>query len=45
MTQFYHNLQQNPDKAQALRTAMLTIMKQHPEPRNWAAFTLIGEAN
>ena len=45
MTQFYGNLQQNPDKAQALRTAMLTIMKQHTEPRNWAAFTLIGEAN
>ena len=45
MTQFYQNLQQNPDKAQALRTAMLTIMKQHPEPRDWAGFTLIGEAN
>ncbi len=44
MTEFYRNLQQNPDKAQALRTAMLTIMKQHPEPKNWAAFTLIGEA-
>ncbi|HAJ62319.1 MAG TPA: Fis family transcriptional regulator, partial [Cyanobacteria bacterium UBA8543] len=45
MTQFYQNLRQNPDKAQALRTAMLTIMKQHPEPRDWAGFTLIGEAN
>ncbi len=44
MTQFYQNLQQNPDKAQALRQAMLTTMKQHPEPKNWAAFTLIGEA-
>ncbi len=44
MTQFYQRLQQNPDKAHALRHAMLTTMKQHPEPRNWAAFTLIGEA-
>lgn len=44
MTQFYQNLQQNPDKAQALRQAMLTTLKQHPNPRDWAAFTLIGEA-
>ncbi|HEY9612027.1 CHAT domain-containing tetratricopeptide repeat protein, partial [Allocoleopsis sp.] len=44
MTQFYKNLQQNPDKAQALRSAMLTTMKQHPNPKDWAAFTLIGEA-
>ncbi|WP_228060527.1 MULTISPECIES: CHAT domain-containing protein [unclassified Coleofasciculus] len=36
-------LQQSPDKAQALRQAMLTTMKQHPNPRDWAAFTLIGE--
>jgi CHAT domain-containing protein/uncharacterized protein HemY len=44
MTQFYQNLQKNPDKAQALRQAMLTTMKQHPNPKDWAAFTLIGEA-
>ena len=44
MTEFYQNLQNNPDKAQALRQAMLTTMKQHPNPRDWAAFTLIGEA-
>jgi CHAT domain-containing protein len=44
MTNFYQNLQKNPDKAQALRQAMLTTMKQHPNPRDWAAFTLIGEA-
>lgn len=44
MTQFYKNLQQNPDKAQALRQAMLTTMKTHPNPRDWAGFTLIGEA-
>ena len=44
MTEFYQNLQNNPDKATALRQAMLKIMKQHPNPRDWAAFTLIGEA-
>jgi len=44
MKAFYQNLQNNPDKAQALRQAMLTTMKTHPQPRNWAAFTLIGEA-
>jgi tetratricopeptide (TPR) repeat protein/CHAT domain-containing protein len=44
MTEFYRQLQQNSDKATALRQAMLTTMKQHPNPRNWAAFTLIGEA-
>ncbi|KAM3090576.1 CHAT domain-containing protein [Phormidesmis sp. 146-35] len=44
MQAFYQNLQKNPDKAQALRQAMLTTMKTHPQPRDWAAFTLIGEA-
>jgi CHAT domain-containing protein len=44
MTEFYKNLQLNPDKAIALRQAMLTTMKQHPNPKNWAAFTLIGES-
>ncbi len=44
MKAFYQNLQKNPNKAQALRQAMLTTMKTHPQPRNWAAFTLIGEA-
>lgn len=44
MTQFYQNLQLSSDKAQALRQAMLTTLKQHPDPRDWAAFTLIGEA-
>jgi len=44
MQTFYQNLQENPNKAQALRQAMLTTMKDHPQPRDWAAFTLIGEA-
>jgi len=44
MTEFYRNLQQKQDKAAALRNAMLTTMKQHPQPKDWAAFTLIGES-
>lgn len=46
MTQFYRNLQQNPDKAVALRQAMLTTMQQqkYSSPKHWAAFTLIGAA-
>ena len=44
MTEFYRHWQQNSDKAQALRNAMLTTMKKHPNPKDWAAFTLIGEA-
>ena len=44
MTEFYRQLQQNPDKAQALRQAMLSTLKQHPNPTEWAAFTLIGES-
>lgn len=44
MTEFYRQFQQTDNKAQALRQAMLTTMAQHPNPRDWAAFTLIGEA-
>ncbi|MHC5763007.1 CHAT domain-containing protein, partial [Nostoc sp.] len=43
MTEFYQNLQQDFDKAQALRKAMLTTMQNHPNPIDWAGFTLIGE--
>ncbi|WP_199317510.1 CHAT domain-containing protein [Planktothricoides raciborskii] len=44
MVQFYQNLQTTPNKAQALRQAMLTMKNQYPDPYYWAAFTLIGEA-
>jgi CHAT domain-containing protein/tetratricopeptide (TPR) repeat protein len=45
MSEFYRNIQERQlDKAQALRQAMLTTMRQHPNPINWAAFTLIGQA-
>lgn len=44
MQTFYQQLQQNHDKAQALRQAMLITMKNHPNPKHWAGFILIGQA-
>jgi CHAT domain-containing protein/tetratricopeptide (TPR) repeat protein len=44
MTEFYRQMQQKPDKAQALRQAMLVTKQAYPNPKDWAAFTLIGEA-
>jgi CHAT domain-containing protein len=44
MTEFYRQRQQGKDKAQALRQAMLITMESHPNPVDWAAFTLIGAA-
>ncbi|MEE3719841.1 CHAT domain-containing tetratricopeptide repeat protein [Tumidithrix elongata RA019] len=44
MTEFYQTLKSKPDKAQALRQAMLATKAKFPDPVNWAAFTLIGEA-
>ncbi|AFZ16947.1 hypothetical protein Mic7113_1053 [Allocoleopsis franciscana PCC 7113] len=44
MIEFYRQLKQTNDKAQALRQAMLTTMKKYPNSRVWAAFTLMGEA-
>ncbi len=44
MTEFYTNLYEKKlDKAQALRQAMLMMFKNNPDPKDWAAFTLIGE--
>ena len=44
MTEFYKNLQTTPDKAQALRQAMLTRKEVDPDPVNWAGFMLLGQA-
>ena len=44
MTAFYRNRQTGLNKAQALRQAMLTTKQQFPDPKDWAAFTLIGES-
>lgn len=45
MTEFYRQLQQRPDKSQALRQAMLKTMQQYPDPGDWAGFVLIGSAD
>ena len=42
MTKFHANLSKNTDKASALRQAMLETMKKHPNPRDWAGFSLVG---
>jgi filamentous hemagglutinin family protein len=44
MTEFYQTLQTQPNKAQALRQAMLKTLQQYPDPRDWAAFMLVGES-
>ena len=44
MDEFYNQLAQNKNKAQALRLAMLKTKQQSPHPINWGAFTLIGES-
>lgn len=43
MVSFYENLGKEPNKARALRRAMLSTLQQYPDPLEWAAFTLIGE--
>lgn len=45
MKEFYRNLQKDSDKARSLRQAMLTTMKQFPNPRDWAGFMLVGRAD
>jgi CHAT domain-containing protein len=42
MAEFYRQLEKNPDKARALRQAMLKTKEKHPGAVNWAAFTIIG---
>jgi CHAT domain-containing protein/Tfp pilus assembly protein PilF len=45
MTEFYQNLQNGMNKAQALRQAILKTREDFSDdPYSWAAFTLIGEA-
>jgi CHAT domain-containing protein len=43
MSEFYRQLQTEPNKSKALRQAMLKTRERHPNPIDWAAFTLIGE--
>lgn len=42
MVEFYKALDSGQNKAQALRQAMLKTMISNPNPKDWAAFTLIG---
>ncbi|TVU55421.1 MAG: CHAT domain-containing protein [Arthrospira sp. PLM2.Bin9] len=44
MQEFYRLLPQKGDRAVALRQAMLTTMEEYPQPKHWAAFTLMGES-
>ncbi len=43
MIEFYQQLKQTNDKAQALRQAMLKTKEKYPNSQEWAAFTLMGE--
>jgi CHAT domain-containing protein len=42
MVEFYQNLANGLDKAEALRQAMLKTRAQFPHPVNWSAFVLAG---
>ena len=48
MTEFYTNIYEHKfDKAKAMREAMLTMLNDddgNPDPKAWAAFTVIGKA-
>ena len=44
MTEFYRQLQSGQDVAQSLRQAMIKMMATNVDPRDWAAFILVGEA-
>ncbi len=43
MAEFYRSLQRGDDHGVALRQAMLATMKVYPEPKDWAAFVLVGQ--
>ena len=45
MERFYEQLEVKGDRAQALRGAMLLTRERYPDPLDWAAFTLIGQAD
>jgi len=44
MTKFYDYWQEDRNKVVALRQAILDTKEKYPQPINWAAFTLVGEA-
>jgi CHAT domain-containing protein len=44
MQEFYRRLAAAPNKAAALRHAMLATRARHPDPLAWAGFILVGES-
>lgn len=42
MQEFYRQLRQNYDTAKALKNAMLKTRENHPHPKSWAGFILVG---
>ena len=47
MDEFYRQfLEEDQDKAQALRQAMLKMIEEgDPNPQYWAAFTIVGDSH
>ncbi|MFO0291524.1 MAG: CHAT domain-containing protein [bacterium] len=45
MIEFYKHLGKTSDKAQALRQAILTMIKNKNNPVDWSGFLLVGEAD
>ena len=43
MRDFYENYKSSANKANALRTAVLTLKQRHAHPYYWAAFALVGK--
>ena len=43
MRDFYDAYKAGPNKAAALRSAMLKVREKHPHPYFWAAFALVGK--
>jgi CHAT domain-containing protein len=43
MEHFYASLQAGKGRAQALRSAQLALLAEHPHPWHWAAFSLSGQ--
>ena len=43
MRDFYRIYRQIPNKAEALRQAVITLREKHRHPYYWAAFSLVGK--
>jgi CHAT domain-containing protein len=44
MTGFYDRVTGAPNRAAALREAVLALRERHPHPLHWAPFVLMGKA-